>query len=114
MPTPTQLIDPFDSHGIEDPTGTEEVALNYLNQVKTGLEGLAHREAVNHPPHYNSGNIEVIDAIEDWGLDFNSGNVVKYIARHQHKTDPLEDLKKARWYLDRIIEGYENASNENQ
>ena len=79
-----------------------------------GLKKLAAREAINHPPHYNNGNIEVIDAIEDWGLDFNTGNVVKYIARHQHKTDPLEDLKKARWYLDRIIEGYEDASNENQ
>ena len=114
MNMPEQMIDPFDLQGLEDPVGTEEVALDYLNQVKTGLEGIAAREAINHPPHYNSGNIEVINAIEDWGLDFNAGNVVKYIARHQHKTDPLEDLEKARWYLDRIIEGYEDASNENQ
>jgi len=34
--------------------------------------------------------------------------VVKYVARHRHKAEALEDLKKARWYLDRIIEGYEN------
>ena len=90
---------------------TEEVALDYLNKVKEGLEGIARREAVNHPTHYNQGHIEVIDAIEDWGLDFNSGNVVKYVARHQHKAEALEDLKKARWYLDRIIEGYENGDN---
>jgi len=77
---------------------------------REALEGIARREAVNHPPHYNQGNIEVIDAIEDWGLDFNSGNVVKYVARHQHKAEPLEDLKKARWYLDRIIKGIENGS----
>lgn len=77
---------------------------------RAGLEGLARREAVNNPPHYNQGNIEVIDAIEDWGLDFNGGNVVKYVARHKHKAEPLEDLKKARWYLDRIIEGYEDVS----
>ena len=83
-------------------------------EIKLALEGIARREAVNHPPHYNQGNIEVIDAIEDWGLDFNSGNVVKYVARHQHKAEPLEDLKKARWYLDRIIKGIENGSIEDQ
>ena len=91
---------------------TEEVAASYVRQLEAleGLEALARREAVNNPPHYNQGTIEVIDAIEDWGLDFNAGNVVKYVARHQHKAEPLEDLKKARWYLDRIIEGFENGS----
>ena len=78
--------------------------------MRAGLAGIARREAVNHPPHYNQGTIEVIDAIEDWGLDFNAGNVVKYVARHQHKAEPIEDLKKARWYLDRLIEGWENGS----
>ena len=82
-------------------------------EYREALEGIARREAVNHPPHYNQGNIEVIDAIEDWGLDFNAGNVVKYVARHQHKAEPIEDLKKARWYLDRLIEGWENAGIEN-
>ena len=86
------------------PTSTQK------NKTLTGLEGLAAREAVNHPPHYNTGNIEVIDAIEDWELDFNAGNVVKYVARHQHKANPVEDLKKARWYLDRLIERMENVS----
>jgi len=110
MPQQTLQIDPFDCQGLDDGANTEEVALEYLNKVKTGLEGIAHREAVNHPSHYNQGNIEVIDAIEDWGLDFNAGNVVKYVSRHQHKAEPLEDLLKARWYLDRIIEGFENGS----
>ena len=91
--------------------GAEEVGRDREERDRReALEGIARREAVNHPPHYNQGNIEVIDAIEDWGLDFNSGNVVKYVARHQHKAEPLEDLKKARWYLDRIIEGYEDVS----
>jgi thiamine monophosphate synthase len=80
------------------------------NKTLAGLEGLAAREAINHPPHYNIGDIEVIDAIEDWELDFDAVNVVKYVARHQHKADPLEDLKKARWYLDRLIERIENGS----
>ena len=111
MPIATSnTIVEIDTQDLDDGKNTEEVALEYLNQVKTGLEGIARREAVNHPPHYNQGNIEVIDAIEDWGLDFNAGNVVKYVSRHQHKAEPLEDLKKARWYLDRIIEGFENGS----
>ena len=81
----------------------------YDKEALNGRENLARREAVNHPSHYNAGNIEVIDAIEDWGLDFNAGNVVKYVARHQHKANAIEDLKKARWYLDRIIERLEKC-----
>ncbi len=60
-------------------------------------------EAIDHPAHYNVGEIEVIDAIEDWRLGFHEGNVVKYVARAEHKGNELEDLKKARWYLDRRI-----------
>ena len=59
--------------------------------------------AVNHPSHYNRGKIEVIDFIEDQGLSFHLGNVIKYVARAGSKGDKLEDLKKARWYLDRYI-----------
>jgi hypothetical protein len=60
---------------------------------------------VNHPKHYTDGNIEVIDFIEDKGLNFHKGNVVKYVAR-AGKKDPskeIEDLKKALWYLNREI-----------
>lgn len=57
---------------------------------------------VEHPAHYNIGKIEVIDAINEWRLDFDLGNVVKYVARAGHKdpTKTVEDLKKARFYLD--------------
>lgn len=58
---------------------------------------------IDHPSHYNKGKIEVIDFIEDQQLPFHLGNVVKYIARAGSKGDKLEDLKKARWYLDRYI-----------
>jgi len=63
------------------------------------------KEYIEHPPHYNRGSIECIDYIEDQRLCFHLGNVVKYIARAGHKetTGKLEDLKKARWYLDRYI-----------
>lgn len=58
---------------------------------------------IDHPSHYNRGKIEVIDFIEDQGLSFHLGNVIKYVARAGSKGDKLEDLKKARWYLDRYI-----------
>lgn len=60
-------------------------------------------DPVNHPRHYNEGGIEVIDAIEAWRLGFHLGNVVKYVARANYKGKPLEDLKKAQWYLNRAI-----------
>jgi hypothetical protein len=63
--------------------------------------------AVDHPPHYNVGQIEVIDAIEDWKLGFHLGNVVKYVARAGHKGKRLEDLKKGLWYLQREIDNLE-------
>jgi hypothetical protein len=61
---------------------------------------------VHSPRHYNLGKVEVIDAIEAWSLGFSLGNTVKYIARagKKHGSDPIEDLEKARWYLDREIE----------
>ena len=68
------------------------------------------KEMVNHPSHYNQGGIEVIDAIEDWGLNFCEGNVIKYVARHRHKSEPLEDLRKAKWYLERLIMSIENET----
>ena len=60
-------------------------------------------DPVNHPAHYTTGGIETIDFIEAKGLDYNLGNVVKYITRADHKGDKHEDLCKARWYLNREI-----------
>ena len=68
-------------------------------------------DLINHPQHYTRGRIEVIDFIEDKELNFNLGNVVKYVVRSGHKKSSgksmeakaLEDLKKARWYIDREI-----------
>ena len=69
------------------------------------------KEAVDHPPHYNKGKIEVIEAIEDWDLNFSEGTVIKYVARHRFKSEPLEDLRKAQWYLTRLIENLEKNLN---
>ena len=74
------------------------------------LQNAIMLDAVNSPKHYSATKIQPIDAIEEWGLGFHLGNVVKYIAR-AGKKDPskeLEDLKKAKWYLDRYIETLEN------
>ena len=62
---------------------------------------------INHPPHYTKGKIEPIEVIEDWGLGYCDGAALKYIARYKRKGDPLSDLKKARWYIDRLISGLE-------
>lgn len=60
-------------------------------------------DVVNHPKHYKFGNFEVIDVIEDWGLNYHRGNVVKYVARAGRKNPATEvqDLDKALWYLKR-------------
>ena len=60
-------------------------------------------DMVNHPPHYKVGGVETIDFIEAKKLNYNLGNVVKYISRHDLKGDRLENLRKAQWYLDREI-----------
>lgn len=61
---------------------------------------------VNHPSHYTTGKIEVIDFIEDKELNYHRGNAIKYIVR-AGKKDPnkeIEDLQKAVWYLKREID----------
>lgn len=60
---------------------------------------------VHKAAHYNTGRFEVIDVLSDWGLEHDAllWNTVKYIARCEHKGQKLQDLQKARYYLDRRI-----------
>ena len=62
----------------------------------------ATADAVN-PNHYRQGMIEVIDFIEDQQMDYKEGNVIKYVSRYKYKNG-LEDLLKAKWYLQRLID----------
>ncbi len=64
---------------------------------------------VNHPKHYNShpSGVECITVVEH--MNFNVGNAIKYLWRSDHKNG-LEDLKKARWYVDREIQRLEGAT----
>ena len=55
------------------------------------------------PDHYKGNQFEAIDIIEDYDLNFNLANSIKYILRHDKKDNAIEDLEKAAWYLDREI-----------
>lgn len=63
-------------------------------------------DVVNHPSHYTTGKIEVIDYIEDKNFDYHLGNAIKYISRAGKKNPDkyVEDLKKAIWYIQREID----------
>lgn len=70
---------------------------------------MSDEDKINWPKHYNHGKIQPIEVIEDWGLGFHLGNCVKYVARAGKKggAPELEDLEKARWYINRRIEQLE-------
>ena len=76
-----------------------ERANKYLNKNNKTIPS----DNVNNPRHYNTGTIEVITIIEDWKLNFNLGNAIKYIGRCEHKNNKKEDIKKAIWYLEREL-----------
>jgi hypothetical protein len=94
------------------------------NTLKCGCDGVLdggrvieteetkETEAVKHPAHYNYSKYEPVKVIKEWGLNFNLGNVIKYVARAGRKDDILQDLKKARQYLDFEIEALEEGAAE--
>lgn len=92
-------------------TAKKKKPLTVSKDVPTPLEDFATRvdgkgsspdETQVGGDHYKDNTIQVWDAIHDWGLGYFSGNVIKYVARHQKKNG-IEDLKKARHYLDKLI-----------
>ena len=87
----------------DTPIGVEVGGLR-LTEVADGKVRWTKPDSVNNPAHYKIGGIETIDFIEAKSLDYNLGNVVKYITRADHKGNKLEDLRKAQWYLTRAIE----------
>jgi hypothetical protein len=81
----------------------EEIRMHQANKQSDNVVDM-----VNSPPHYNQTGIECIDAISA-ATDTNfkyylQGNIMKYLWRFDYKDKPLEDLQKAKWYLDRLIE----------
>ena len=91
-----------------DYTAEAELEETYRKRIdKTADEPAS---AVDHPKHYHAeSGVEVIDAIEAWGLGFALGNVVKYVARAGLKGDAHEDLQKALWYLTHELAKYEDS-----
>lgn len=73
-----------------------------INFIPTASPG-GDDDPVNHPHYYCRGNIEVIDFITDQNMNYIEGNIIKYICRYKYKAYPLEDLRKARRYLDMLI-----------
>ncbi|MDK9849750.1 MULTISPECIES: DUF3310 domain-containing protein [Staphylococcus] len=75
-------------------------------------EGVLSHETVNHPSHYNYGEIEVIDFIEQVTQHYNTnvayhiGNAIKYLARSPHKNGK-EDVAKAKWYIERAYDNWD-------
>lgn len=88
----------------------EDIDLNYdiISRVK---ENAPTADPVNRPAHYTDGKIEVIEYIEDKKLGFCLGNAIKYISRAGKKNPDkeIEDLKKAKWYIERRIKELEEA-----
>ena len=69
-------------------------------------------DKVNHPKHYNFNwkgekAVETYDYIESWRMNYTQGNIIKYVSRYPYKGKPLQDLLKARWYLNRLIQQLE-------
>ena len=65
-------------------------------------------DCINHPEHYTVG-IETTNYIESWGMDFIEGNIIKYVSRYKYKRG-IQDLKKAEWYLRRLIHKLEKEN----
>ena len=94
-----------------------EAMENYIPEVKSSQE-LTSVDIVNHPPHYQSkSGLEVIDVIEAFTDNLkgiyavDTGNAIKYICRWSHKNG-VEDLKKARWYINNLIDHLEKEGEE--
>ena len=86
-------------------------ALNITRTEYIDPYGIKKPDAVDHPPHYNNGSIECINYLEDnlgrEGFEYYlEGNIKKYMHRFRikNKGAPVEDLRKAKWYLDRLIQ----------
>lgn len=86
---------------------TEAICAELSEEIRKLKEEVKVMDNVNHPMHYTEGKIECIEYIEDKLTPeeyrgYIKGNVLKYITREKHKNGD-EDLKKAKWYLDRLV-----------
>jgi hypothetical protein len=102
----TSWFDPIEDNGCKD--GVCPVPWANIPFVTTPSRPELQPDLVNHPPHYTDGGIECIEAIEaqltqEEFRGYAKGNIAKYLWRERHKGG-TESLKKASWYLDRLIQ----------
>jgi hypothetical protein len=87
--------------------------MEYMRMMAEKEKQMEKKDMVNSPEHYNKAGIETIDALEAMltnGFDYYlQGNIVKYLWRYRYKNG-VEDLKKAQWYLNKLIEVYDGKS----
>ena len=95
---------------LDKPTIASETVQKIDDGLFRGVSGNMYKaidftphDMVNSPAHYKVGGIETIDFIEAKNLGYHLGNAVKYISRADHKGARIQDLEKAKWYLDREI-----------
>ena len=95
-------------YGYNCETGEYDVPMDFeeVNAMLAEETPAMENDPVNHPSHYTSGKIEVIDFIEDQNLPFHLSNALKYICRagKKDKDKTVEDLRKAVWYINRYID----------
>jgi len=76
-----------------------------------GVSSLFKTTNIDHPSHYNQGGVETIDSIKSvTGDEYNgylAGNVIKYMGRYKHKGNPIKDLQKALWHIEKLIKEIE-------
>lgn len=88
----------------------EWLSINDAAPHEWDLASRAIKDAVDHPPHYNKGDIETIDYIVDvlgkeGAINYCHGNILKYTGTRLHeKGKPIEDARKAIWYLNKLVE----------
>jgi|TARA_R110000744_G_scaffold165066_1_gene282169 hypothetical protein len=87
--------------------------MRHMEYMKMKQEQADFKDMVNSPVHYNKAGVETIDALEAMLVDgfdyYLQGNIVKYLWRFRYKNG-VEDLKKAQWYLNKLIEVYDDKS----
>lgn len=88
-----------------------------MQKAQEVVEEAKKNDAVNHPKHYTQGNVECIDALESATINKRGieavcvANVIKYLWRYESKNG-LQDVKKAKWYLEKLIKELEETSND--
>lgn len=108
------------THTPDKPTPTDAEAVLFRLLVDSGMEqhvavrkarlgvrllglGTEQTDEIDKAQQYNQGKFEVIEVLDDWQLDHYRATVITYLARAPHKGQCVKDLRKAKYYLDRLV-----------